>query len=31
MLKGRDKLDLCRHCDDQLVSKPARVADRDFY
>jgi radical SAM protein with 4Fe4S-binding SPASM domain len=31
MLKGRDKLDLCRHCDLQLVAKPVRVASRDLY
>ena len=31
MLKGRDKLDLCRHCDHQLVAKPDRVARRDLY
>ncbi|HMD15361.1 MAG TPA: SPASM domain-containing protein [Terriglobales bacterium] len=31
MLKGRDKLDLCRHCDNQHVAKPARVASRDLY
>lgn len=31
MLGGRDKLDVCRHCDNQHVAKPARVAGRDFY
>ncbi|HVH79064.1 MAG TPA: SPASM domain-containing protein [Stellaceae bacterium] len=31
MLKGRDKLDICRHCDNQLVAKPKRVAARDLY
>ena len=31
MLKGRDKLDLCRHCDYQHVAKPTRVASRDLY
>lgn len=31
MMQGRDKLDLCRHCDNQYVAKPARVAGRDLY
>lgn len=30
MLKGRDKLDICRHCDNLYVAKPTRVAQRDF-
>jgi radical SAM protein with 4Fe4S-binding SPASM domain len=30
MLKGRDKLDTCRHCDNQYVAKPQRVRRRDF-
>jgi radical SAM protein with 4Fe4S-binding SPASM domain len=30
MLKGRDKLDICRHCDNHFVAKPKRVANRDF-
>jgi radical SAM protein with 4Fe4S-binding SPASM domain len=30
MLKGRDKLDICRHCDNDFVAKPKRVASRDF-
>ena len=30
MLKGRDKLDTCRHCDNQYVAKRHRVRRRDF-
>jgi radical SAM protein with 4Fe4S-binding SPASM domain len=30
MLQGRDKLDICRHCDNQYVAKPDRVARRGF-
>jgi MoaA/NifB/PqqE/SkfB family radical SAM enzyme len=30
MLQGRDKLDICRHCDNFFVAKPARVRNRQF-
>jgi radical SAM protein with 4Fe4S-binding SPASM domain len=30
MMQGRDKLDICRHCDNRYVAKASRVARRAF-